>query len=154
MPYLLLVLGLLLGIYTLYRFFINANVNQIKSLILSAVTITICLALFILAITGRLPAAIAIVAALGPFIAGFLVKRKQARRYHAQGQKQGQARQSSGPMDEEEALNILGLQKNASEEDIKAAYKKLMKKVHPDSEGSEWMAAKLNEAKDFLLRKK
>lgn len=150
MPYLLLVLGLLLGIYTLYRFFINADLNQIKSLILAAVTITICLSLFILAITGRLPAAIAIVAALGPFIVGFLTKRWQRRRYHAQGH--GQAKQTAGPMDEEEALNILGLQKGASAEDIKAAYKKLMKKVHPDSEGSEWMAAKLNEAKDFLLR--
>ena len=31
--------------------------------------------------------------------------------------------------------------------------KRLMKKVHPDTQGSEWMASKLNDAKDYLLKK-
>lgn len=55
-------------------------------------------------------------------------------------------------MTRKDALDILGLKEDASAEDIKAAYKKLMKKVHPDQEGSEWMAAKLNQAKDLLLK--
>ena len=56
------------------------------------------------------------------------------------------------PMSRTEALDILGLDDPVTPEDIKEAYKKLMKKVHPDQEGSSWMATKLNEARDKLLK--
>lgn len=56
-------------------------------------------------------------------------------------------------MNEEEALNILGLRAGAGAEDIKAAHKKLMKQLHPDSGGNTYLAAKINEARDFLLSK-
>lgn len=149
MPYLLLILGLLIGIYALSRFFVKADVDDIKALILSAFTITVCVALFILAVTGRLPAAIAIVAALAPFVVAFYTKKMRPSRYDHQVDDS-----TKTPMTVKEAYEILGLEDGASDEEIKASYKKLMKKVHPDSEGSEWMAAKLNEAKDLLLKKK
>jgi DnaJ-domain-containing protein 1 len=59
----------------------------------------------------------------------------------------------SGPMSPEEALEVLGLDRNASDDDIKAAHKTLMKKVHPDVSGSEYLATKINEAKDTLLKR-
>lgn len=145
MPYLLLVIGLLVGLYALYRFFMKANVEQIKSFLFAAITLVLCLALFILAITGRLPAAIAIVVAMWPIALGWWKMKSR--------QKQEQVGDTGGPMTAEEALEILGLKDDATEEDIKAAYKKLIAKVHPDHEGSEWMAAKLNAAKDLLLKK-
>lgn len=148
MPYLLLFIGLLIGIFALYRFFINADVDQIKSLILSAFTVTVCLALFILAVTGRLPAAIAVVSAIAPFAVAFYTKRKKQSAYDHQVDDAMHTKMSV-----KEAHEILGLDEGASDDDIKTAYKKLMKKVHPDSEGSEWMAAKLNQAKDLLLKK-
>jgi preprotein translocase subunit Sec63 len=52
-----------------------------------------------------------------------------------------------------DALAVLGLKDDADDEAIKTAYKALMQKIHPDHEGSEWMAAKLNEARDLLLKK-
>lgn len=149
MPYLLLVIGLLIGIYALSRFFVKADVDDIKALILSAFTITICVALFVLAVTGRLPAAIALVAALAPFIVAFYTKKMRPSPYDHQVDDS-----TKTPMSVKEAYEILGLEEGAKDEEIKASYKKLMKKVHPDSEGSEWMAAKLNEAKDLLLKKK
>jgi DnaJ family protein C protein 19 len=54
-------------------------------------------------------------------------------------------------MSRAEALDILGLEEGASETDIEAAYKALIVKNHPDQGGTDWLAARLNEARDILL---
>ena len=59
---------------------------------------------------------------------------------------------SGGPMTRREAFEILELNSDATVAEIKAAHRRLMKKFHPDHNGSDYMAAKLNEAKDFLLK--
>ena len=51
-----------------------------------------------------------------------------------------------------EAREILGIGPDASADDIRAAYRRLMKDAHPDHGGSAWYAARLNEARDLLLR--
>ncbi|MCJ9429245.1 DnaJ domain-containing protein [Kordiimonas marina] len=60
---------------------------------------------------------------------------------------------SKGTMTRSEAYDVLGLEDGAREEEINAAYRKLMAQVHPDKGGSSWMAAKLNEARRILLGK-
>lgn len=55
-------------------------------------------------------------------------------------------------LSEDEALLILGLAKGASPEDIKSAYRRLMTQLHPDRGGSDYLAAKINAAKDLLLK--
>lgn len=58
---------------------------------------------------------------------------------------------NSGSMNREEALAILGLAEDATQEAIQAAHRALIQKLHPDRGGNDYLAAKINQARDFLL---
>jgi hypothetical protein len=86
----------------------------------------------------------------------YLDRREPRWREHAQGDAAtgtGRVAWSTGKMTEEEAYQILGVQPGASAEDIGRAHRALMKKLHPDQGGSTYLASRVNEAKDVLLRR-
>ncbi|MFA5630974.1 MAG: molecular chaperone DnaJ [Porticoccaceae bacterium] len=64
----------------------------------------------------------------------------------------GQATDLNEPLTESEALQILGLETGASREDILKAHKRLIQKLHPDRGGNAYLAAKVNAARDRLVK--
>ena len=64
----------------------------------------------------------------------------------------GAAPGGGGDVTVEEAYDILGLAPGADAEAIRAAHHRLMKQLHPDHGGTDYFAAKLNRARDVLLK--
>jgi hypothetical protein len=85
--------------------------------------------------------------AAGPGAAGPRAAGPGAGRSHAH---HADARHS-GSMSREEAYDVLGLHKGASDSDIREAHRRLMRGAHPDAGGSDWLAARINQARDILL---
>ena len=123
------------------------------------------LVLVFLGITGRLHWLFVIIGSVLPFFAGFV--RWAVRLWRAAGivntirQVIGQLTgldgsknhsTGSGPMSYQQALDVLGLEGNPTEEEIKTAHRNLIQKVHPDRGGSTLLAKQINEAKDVLLK--
>jgi len=84
----------------------------------------------------------------------YLDRRSPGWREHVEedrGPRHGGATHS-GAMTDEEAYEVLGLAKGAPADAVRDAHRRLMKRLHPDHGGSDFLAAKINEAKDRLLR--
>lgn len=68
------------------------------------------------------------------------------------GEEGGRTHAFSETMDDATALRVLGLAPGASKDEIKAAHRRLMTRLHPDHGGTDYLAAQLNRAKEQLLR--
>ena len=60
---------------------------------------------------------------------------------------------SNAALTETEAWEILGLNPGSSKEEVTRTHRELMQKIHPDRGGSNYIASKLNLARDLLLKK-
>jgi hypothetical protein len=105
----------------------------------------------LLLLSGRGPQALAGLVMVGPLL---------WRRWHnggstfsgftgAAGTPPPQRQGSS--MSRAEAYEVLGLKPGATDEEVHAAHRRLMRMAHPDTGGSDWLASRINQARDVLL---
>ena len=127
------------------RAFERASVTSIKSLFAWIAALGGLTLALLLILTGRGGIALGALAMFGPL----LYQKWQA----ARGRQAGAAapRPASGPMTRNEAYQVLGLKPGASEADIRDAHRRLMRGAHPDAGGSDWLAVRINQARDILL---
>jgi DnaJ homolog subfamily C member 19 len=60
-------------------------------------------------------------------------------------------RRQGSAMSRAEAYEVLGLKPGADPDAIHAAHRRLMRRAHPDTGGSDWLASRINQARDVLL---
>jgi hypothetical protein len=155
-------LWLVLGGLTLFLFlgglraFERASVSTIKSLVAWIAALGgIALALLLI-LSGRGAVALGALAMFGPLIwrqwQAYRMSSNSGGQQRSAGSNQPPPRRQSG-MTPEEAYQVLGLRPGASEAEIRAAHHRLMRTAHPDSGGSDWLATRVNQARDVLLRR-
>lgn len=125
---------------------------------LKLILIFVTIGLLAMAITGRMHWLGALIALVLPFLqkllplllrflpslAGTLNRKRQQK-------KQQRSNRSNKQMSRDEALEILGLKLDANRDDVIQAHRRLIQKLHPDRDGSAYLAARINEARDRLL---
>jgi DnaJ family protein C protein 19 len=116
--------------------------------------------LAILAATGRLHWLAAVGAAMVPFLRrgfGLIRYLPWVRQLDQQSKASGgsgpnASSPGSGDMAPGQACDILGLGTHPTKDEVIAAHRRLIQKLHPDRGGSTFLAQQLNEAKRVLLK--
>lgn len=131
------------------RWFSTTDVKKVS--LLTRVAGASALGVFAIAMLakGRIFIAIPAFLAAMAFARGWLARTPRSGPKSPGG---GQPAPRNHQMSAAEAYEILGLKPGATDADIKAAHRRLMAKIHPDHGGSDYLAAKINQAKDFLLK--
>ncbi len=134
------------------RAFEQASIPTIKAFLAWVAALGAILLALMLILTGRGGFALGALTLAGPVIWNRFRTTHWARwADFAAGAASGTPPPRGGPMTRDEAYEILGLRPGASEADIRAAYHRLMRAAHPDSGGSDWLASRINQARDVLL---
>lgn len=141
--------GLLIAFLLLRAWFTEADPEGLAKTVRFIGAGLLGLAALFFAVTGRFIVA-------GPAAAGALYLLRAALHGPAT-QPAGGAHSSppeeDRPMTVEEARRILGVGPAASPEEISKAHRRLMMKLHPDQGGSDYLASRINQAKDLLLQR-
>jgi len=146
--------------YLLWQELKKRSPEQRRKMLLRGAPFGVIGLVFVLALTGRAHWLMAAAAASILFIKILFGLLLRALPFLQIWQKQRQSKVGQPPpahtssrLTKDEAWQLLGLKPGASREDIIKAHKSLIQKLHPDRGGNDYLAAKLNAARDLLLGK-
>ena len=149
----LLGLMALIAALTIVRWYTTAHPKSLKRGLAWLGIGLLGLGVIFLAATGRMGAALAALAGLLVW-AGRIMNLLHMGRQFGGMFGGGRAPAPRTPeITEEEAWRVLGLGPGASAEDIKTAHRRIIEQIHPDRGGTDYLAAKVNLARDFLLKR-
>lgn len=151
--YLSIGIVLVLAIHTLLRFLTRAEPATIRKASRIGLVLLLVLALLLFIRVGlpHMAAITGFVALLATLVRRFMLARNLYHTATGKNGKAGKSRKSPARMDAAQAQQILGLEPDATADEIRAAHKRLINKNHPDKGGSEYLASQINEARDVLL---
>lgn len=128
--------------------FSRASVRTVKALLAWVAALAGLSLTLLLVLSGKGPIAFFALTLVFPLLRD-LVRSRLSPGGAAQP---GAGRRTASPaMSVEEALQVLGLRPGASPDEIRAAHRRLMRAAHPDGGGSDWLASRINQARDILL---